>query len=213
MKKLTVYIDESGTLPDPKDKLVIVAAVGTLFPESIDAILRKTKKRYALKKSTGELKFYTAGDKTKKLFFETIVKHDFSLYILIVDKMGRKIPDTPDNYAAVCCLLINDVLTFSSNVKTLIFDRHFSRQTDLDRFNYALSKIVNRQISTFHVQSIKDKRVNIADMIAGATLAKETGKNNQFYKIFEKKVVSVKRVNWTEVKKRFMTQKNLPEPA
>lgn len=209
MKKITVYIDESGTLPDPKDKLVIVAAVGTSSPESIDAILRQTKKRYALKKSTGELKFYTAGDKTKKLFFESIIKYDFSLYILIVDKMGRKIPDTPDNYAAVCCLLINDILTFSSDVKTLIFDRHFSRQTDLDRFNYALNKIINRQISVLHVQSIKEKRVNIADMIAGATLAKETGKNIQFYKIFEKKVASVKRVNWTEVKKRYISQKKL----
>lgn len=209
MKKITVYIDESGTLPDPKDKLVIVAAVGTSSPESIDAILKQTKKKYALKKSTGELKFYTAGDKTKKLFFETIAKHDFSLYILIVDKMGRKIPDTPDNYAAVCCLLINDVLTFSSDVKTLIFDRHFSRQTDLDRFNYALNKIINRQMSVLHVQSIKEKRVNIADMIAGATLAKETDKNIQFYKIFEKKVVSVKRINWIEVKKRYITQKKL----
>lgn len=207
MKKITVYIDESGTLPDPKDKLVIVAAVGTSSPERIDSILKQTKKKHALKKPTGELKYYTAGDKTKRLFFEAIVKHDFSLYILIVDKIGRKIPDTPDNYAAVCCLLINDVLTFSSDVKTIIFDQHFSRQTDIGRFNYVLGKIINRQISLLHVQSIIDKQVNIADMIAGATLAKETGKDVQFYKIFENKVISVKRINWVEVKKIFITKK------
>jgi len=67
MKKVTIYIDESGTLPDPNDKLVVVAAVGTPSPERIDIILKQAKKKTSLKKSTGELKFYTAGDKTKKL--------------------------------------------------------------------------------------------------------------------------------------------------
>lgn len=214
MKGATViYIDESGTLPDPKDVVVVVAAVATSSPEKIDLILKKAKKKAVLKKTAGELKFYTAGDKTKKLFFEHLLKEDFSIYILAVDKMGRKIPDTPENYAALCCLLLNDVFYFSSGIKTLIFDRHFSRQTDLDGFNYTIGKIVNKQTAILHVQSIKEKRVNIADMIAGATLANETGKDNRFYKMFEKKIVSIKRVNWVEVKKRFITQKNLLEPV
>lgn len=213
MKKITIYIDESGTLPDPKDKLVVVAAVGTPSPERIDTIFKQAKKGASLKKLTGELKFYTAGDKTKKLFFEAVAKQDFAVYILIVDKMGRRIPDTPENYAALCCLILNDILTFSSDVKTLVFDRHFSRRTDLDRFNYSVGKIINKQISILHVQSVEEKRVNIADMIAGATLAKETGKDSRFYEMFERKVVSVKRVNWVEVKKRFIAQKNLPEPV
>ena len=32
---MTVFIDESGTLPDPKDRVVIVAAVGTATPRKI----------------------------------------------------------------------------------------------------------------------------------------------------------------------------------
>ena len=75
--------------------------------------------------------------------------------------MGRRIPDTPENYAALCCLLLDDVLAFSSDVKTLIFDQHFSRQEDINQFNYAIVKIINKQIYIRHVQSIKDKRVNI----------------------------------------------------
>jgi len=46
MTKPTVYIfiDESGTLPDPKDKVVIVAAVGTKLPEKLIKVSRSVRK-------------------------------------------------------------------------------------------------------------------------------------------------------------------------
>ena len=45
MKKITVYIDESGTFPDPHDKLIVIAAVGTFSVEKIDIMLKKIKKK------------------------------------------------------------------------------------------------------------------------------------------------------------------------
>ena len=50
MKKITVYIDESGTFPDPHDKLIVIAAVGTFSVEKIDIMLKKIKKKTAVKK-------------------------------------------------------------------------------------------------------------------------------------------------------------------
>ena len=44
--------------------------------------------------------------------------------------------------------------------------------------------------------------VNAADMVAGAVLAKETGKGDEFYKVMEKRVISYKKLNWVEAKKK-----------
>lgn len=46
MAKITVYIDESGTLPDPADTVVVVAAVGTESVVKIDEIFKRVKKRF-----------------------------------------------------------------------------------------------------------------------------------------------------------------------
>ncbi len=72
MKKITVFIDESGTLPDPKDKVVIVAAVGTDIPEKIDVIIKEIRKKGKFRKQTCELKFYTSGDRTRTSFLKRI---------------------------------------------------------------------------------------------------------------------------------------------
>ena len=45
MKKTTVYIDESGTLPDPQDKVIVITAVATDFPQQLDMILQSVRKR------------------------------------------------------------------------------------------------------------------------------------------------------------------------
>lgn len=209
MRKLTVYIDESGTLPDPKDKVVVVAAVGTESLEKIDLLFRQIRKRISFKRPGGEIKYYTASEKTKTTFFKLLVKENFTLYILCVEKMGRKIIDTPQNYAALCYSLLIDVLSFSPNIKELIFDRHFSNNIDIKTFNLIIKKLIGEDIIITHVDSIKDKRVNIADMIAGAVLANETGKATKFYKMFENKVTSSKRINWKEVKKSLLSTKKL----
>lgn len=206
-KRLTIFIDESGTLPDTKDKVIVVAAVGTSTPSVIDEIFKTLQKKRDIKKNTGELKFYTAGDKTKQLFFEKIAKEDFEIFILEVEKMGRKIPDTPEHFALLCWLLLNDVLSFFPDIKELIFDRHFSRDYDTEQFNKFLKQLLPQLPDIQHVDSKKVKRVNIADMIAGAVLAHETGKNDKYYKMLAGQIISEKRLNWVEAKRRFVNKK------
>lgn len=205
--KFTIFIDESGTLPDIKDKVIVIAAVGTSTPIIIDNIFKTLQKKGKLRKQTGELKFYTAGDKTKQLFFEKIVQEDFNIFILEVEKMGRKITDTPEHFAFLCWLLLNDVLSFYPDIKEIIFDRHFSRDYDIEQFNKFLRRLLPQLPDIQHVDSKKVKRVNIADMIAGAVLANETGKNKKYYKMFEKQIISEKRLNWVEAKRKFLNKK------
>lgn len=58
-----------------------------------------------------------------------------------------------------------------------------------------------------HVDSSKNIIVNSADMIAGCILAKETEKNVEYFKIIKNKVLSIREINWKELKKRFYQKK------
>jgi len=201
---ITIFVDESGTLPDPKDRVIIVAAVGTKAPSKIELIIKTVRKKGKFKKPTGELKFYTAGDKTKTAFFKEITKEEVSIFILTVEKMGRKIPDTPQHFAVLCWLLLTDVFSFYPQIKEIVFDRHFHRDKDIKKFNQLLQKLIKSLPDLKHVDSKKDKKVNIADMIAGAVLAKEVKKDDKFYKMFRKQIISEARINWPEAKRRLI---------
>jgi len=207
--EITVFIDESGTLPDPKDRVVIVAAVGTTAPAKIELIIKKVRENGKFKRKTGELKFYTTGERSKTIFFEKVTKENFDIFILIVEKMGRKIPDTPQHFAILCWLLLTDVFNFYPQVKKIIFDRHFHRNKDLERFNQFLKGFLGKLPKISHVDSQKEQRVNIADMVAGAVLAKETGKEKKFYQMFKKQIISETKINWPEAKRKLFKTKKL----
>lgn len=208
MEKVTTFIDESGTLPDPKDRVIVVAAVGTRFPERVGRIIKTVRKSGKFRKEVGEVKFYTAGDKSKTLFLGKVVKEDFDIFVLTVEKMGRKIPDTPKHFALLCWLLLDDVLNFYPNtIEKVIFDRHFQRKKDIEEFNRTLKDLVGPKTPPIeHVNSKDDKRVNVADMVAGAVLAKESGKGAQFYQILKKQIISETRINWPEAKRKLFAK-------
>ena len=209
MHKATVYIDESGTLPDPADTVVVVAAVGTVSQERIDRLFKRVKKKAALKTVSSEIKFYTAGEKTKLRFFALLAKEDVTICVLIVDKMGRKIPDTPEHYAALCMVLLEDVVRLTPMIREIRIDRHFSKETHTEAFNALVRTLVGRDMPIHHVDSMEDKLVNVADMVAGAVLAGETGRDTSFSEMIKRKITSAKRVRWRAVKERFLATKKL----
>jgi len=201
---VTIFIDESGTLPDSKDRVIIVAAVGVKTSSKIELIIKTARKKGKFKKPTGELKFYTAGERTKSAFFKQITKEQVNIFILTVEKMGRKIADTPQHFAVLCWLLLSDVFSFYPQIKKIVFDRHFHRDKDIKKFNQLLRSLIKTLPDLKHVDSKKDKKVNVADMIAGAVLAKETGREDKFYKMFKKQIISETRINWPEAKRRLI---------
>ncbi|MDZ4227747.1 MAG: DUF3800 domain-containing protein [Candidatus Levybacteria bacterium] len=198
---VTIFIDESGTLPDPKDKVVIVAAVGVKDVSALNLIFKSVKKRRLKKEKLFELKFYRAGDKTKKVFFDQLSKKELDIFILIIDKMGRAVTDSPENFAILCGLLISEI-THLMKFQKIIFDRHFQRRIDEKEFNKVLLQFLDKNLFLEHVDSKENILVNTADMIAGAVLAKETKKDAGFYEVIKSKVISEIRLNWPEVKRR-----------
>lgn len=207
VKKPVIFVDESGTLPDPKDSIVVVAAVGTNTPEKIVSIIKKLLKKGALRRKTGELKFCTAGEATKRLFFKSIAKESVHIFVLVVEKIGKKIPHTPEHFAILSWLLLSDVLHFYQEVKEIVFDRHFSTEAENEMFCKRVQELLDKKIQMRYVDSKKEKGVSSADMIAGATLVRESGKDVRFYKTLQKHIVSEKRLNWVEAKRMIFNKK------
>ena len=205
--KITIFIDESGTLPDPKDKVVIVAAVGTKLPDKlleIEKKIRKGLRQQKKKDNIAEIKFYHAGDKTKQKFLELLLKCEIDIFVLIIQKDQQRITDSPENFALLSYLLIEQVLFFypADRIEKIIFDKHFHQTKDLALFSRLLLKFLKRQIKIQHVDSLADSRVNSADMVAGSLLWKYTGKDDKFYKIICDKIISENVLHWKQAKRK-----------
>lgn len=204
--KTTIFIDESGTLPDTKDEVIVVAAVGANIPSQLSQLFRKARRRINKNEHLSEIKFYTAGDKTKEIFFRHLIKEDLEIFVLIVDKKGRKIPDTPKHFALLCWLLLSEVSNFYPEIKEIVFDRHFDQKQDLETFNNCLEGLLGCHIIFKHVNSQQAKEVNAADMVAGAILSHIRGRNSRFYELFKDKIVSEIKINWPQAKRKLLTK-------
>jgi len=114
-EKFTIFIDESGTLPDPKDKVVIVAAVGVDATEDLLDVNNKVRKKIKfLKRERGisEIKFYRAGERTKFFYLKKMAEKEIDIFALIVEKDKMKIADNPNNFAILTYFLIEECLLF-----------------------------------------------------------------------------------------------------
>jgi hypothetical protein len=208
--KYTIFIDESGTLPDPAGTVIVIAAVGTDIPEKLSRITVKVRNQITKKqKSLPEIKFYRSGEQTKRKFLRFLSREEISIFLLIIDKHHQAIPDNPTNFALLCWLLLQSCLSHfqPQNIKEIVFDRHFSSQQDLLEFNHILTALLEYSYPLRHVNSQAEPAVNAADMIAGACLWKTTGKDPQFFDILKSQVTSSIKLDWPEAKRKLFTTK------
>lgn len=205
--KVTIFIDESGTLPDSKDKIIVVAAVGTDLSNQLLNISRKIRKRLRRRKKKekiSEIKFYQAGERTKLDFLKELSRSPIDIFVLVVDKKGQKIPDTPLNFAVLSYILLEECIIFyGDQISRIVFDKHFHQDKNEKEFNRILLSLLKRKLLISHVDSLDDIKVNAADMVAGSALWAYTGKRKMFYELLSDKIISEKILNWKEVKNKF----------
>jgi len=207
-----ILIDESGTLPDPKDKFVVIAGVGVKRIKEAENLVSRTLKSLRRRKvKVRELKFYSAGERTKRQVLSGIVSAGFEIFIVAIDKKGRKISDTPSNFALLVNELINEIHLWRKERKfKIIIDRHFHRKTDERNFNSFLKSKVKQDLifEIQHVNSQENFIVNLADFVAGSVLARYNKNNFQFYDIVKESILIEKIVNWPELKRKSLENKN-----
>lgn len=212
-QKVSILIDESGTLPDPKDKVIIMAAVGVNAQDVLLSVLKKVRKSVQgnkREKSVSEIKFYKAGERTKAIYLKELSFVDVNIFALIVEKNNQSIKDTPDNFALLVYILLKECLVFYQDVKIeeVIFDKHFQQKEDLIKFNKILLELLGGSITLKHLSSADNPEVNSADMVAGSLLWKYTGKNEKFYNLIKDKIISEQLLNWKEAKAMIFANKN-----
>lgn len=218
--KISILIDESGTLPDPKDKVIIMAAVGVGAREVLLSVLKKVRKSIQSnkkEKSISEIKFYKAGEHTKAVYLKELSLTDVDIFALIVEKNDKSIEDTPENFALLAYILLKECLVFYQGIKIeeVIFDKHFQQKEDLLKFNETLLKLLKEPLVLKHLDSVDNPEINSADMVAGSLLWKYTGKNEKFYNLIKDKIISEQILNWKEAKAMIFVSKNKKphEPA
>lgn len=169
----------------------------------LEKILPKFRKKTPSKgsrkkeKRVREFKFHYVGGITRRRVLEEIISKDVKIYILVVNKMGRKIKDSPENYGKLVKSL-TFYLIRRENPKKILIDKHFGNKSDTEKLQVILDSISDK-VNFQQVDSVTDPRVDLADFIAGAVLRKFRAKDETFYNIFSSKITWEKTKKWNEL--------------
>lgn len=200
---MVIFIDESGTLPDIADKYIVLAALVASNPQGLEKILPKFRKKIPSKgsrkkeKRVREFKLHYVGDITRRRVLEEIISKNIKIYLLVVNKMGRKIKDTPENYGK----LIKNLTLYlikKENPKEILIDKHFGNKGDTEKLQSILDSISNK-VNFQQADSVADPRIDLADFVAGATLRKLRADDETFYNIILPKIIWEKIKDWNKL--------------
>lgn len=200
-------IDESGRLYDPKDRTLVLAVLATKTLLGVDRIIPKIRNKIPYKgkrrkERLAEIKFSLAGDRTRQIVLEAIAKQKVKIYLLVVDKRGRKIKDNPENYALLLAEALRRPLNEDPQLEHILIDRHFTYVTQREKFNSLLQKRLDRTIFIEHLDSQQNSVISLADFIAGAVRHACMRGDGRFKKIIDNLIVDEKLITWQQLKQK-----------
>lgn len=139
-----VFYYESGRLHDNQEKVIIMVGIYLTNYIQIENNIKIIKTRSKKDHKNGnivvnEIKFSSTGNKTRTKILQSIHNLDIKIYILIINKDGRTIKDTPYNYALLTTSLLHLIKT-PNNIKYIIVDKHFSNISQRDQYNFFYPK-------------------------------------------------------------------------
>lgn len=195
-------IDESGRLYDPNDRFLVFAAVIVNSLVNLDKIIPAVRKTLAKKKNLAEIKFSTTGEKTKVKVLGEIKRRRLKLFVLVIDKEGRKIHDIPENYSLLVSTLLKKILRKYSTVSHIIIDRHFTWVTQREKFNDLIQKELKKSLFIEHLDSQQNTIVSLPDFVAGATRIRHTKDEPKYAEIIAKQIEGRIVTTWRQLKRK-----------
>lgn len=118
-----------------------------------------------------------------------------------MDKEGREIRDTPENYAALVLPILAECAAQFANLDAILLDRHFSRRGDQDVMSRLLRAGLKQAIQIRHMDSLQDSRIDLADFVAGAVAFARTRGDTAYEDLIRDKIKAYKVVRWSEKEK------------
>lgn len=204
-------LDEAGSLTGYTD-LFSMAVVLASNPDALKNIIRRAssksgKRLGRRRKQPAELKWRNASQRIRATVLNDLAESDVELFVLVVRKEGRRIADTPANYAILVCELSQLCWGVYPNM-ALAIDRHFTAPAQ----RAAVDTFVHRQwpeagiLTITHVDSQRNTLVQLADFVAGSAYDWHK-RGDPVYRRLEVKVTAEVVESWRHIRRRWLTEK------
>lgn len=207
------FLDESPALSDSVLFFCVnIISTSDRTNKQLQKIIKKARKRIVKKKirSLSEIKFHDSEEKIRLYVLREIAKQDVKIIAIAVDKEGRKVNDTPQNYGAVVGIAIAEFLSFYPALN-ITLDKKFTKDEQVAEFLRVaqntvqlLSPLNTSVVFNPPVDSKSESLIQLADFVAGALQTKYNQRDGHYFEVIATKIVRVKVIKWTELKKRIV---------
>lgn len=202
------FLDESPNLTD-KSAFFSVAIILTTDQneknyQSIFKRIRKNELK-GKKKDIPELKFAHSTKRVRTKTLQAISKRSIKVSAFIIDKAGRAIPDTPENYGVVVGFAVSEALK-KYPVIVLTVDKKYTKPKDQEEVEKTtlrvVGKVSKKGVLQFkeHADSRNNSILQMADFIAGAISYKYNLKDDAYCKIIENLIEQEELASWIKIK-------------
>ena len=209
------FLDESPTLSDTSLFFCVdIISTNDKTNKRLQNIIRRARKRIVKKKlkSTKELKFHNSNERTRVFVLSEIAKENVVIIAIAIDKEGRRIKDTPQNYGIVVGSAIAETASLFP-LLNLTVDKKFTASEQEQQYIVEVQKTAQLLVPkrgslnlSFNppVDSKAESNVQLADFIAGALNMKYNNSDTHYVEIIKTKIKIEKTLLWTEIKKRIV---------
>jgi len=210
-------VDESGSLTAPTP-LFTLAAIVTPQLNSVRHLIRRTAMRSGKRlrrprKTASELKWRNASQRVRSQVLTSLAQVEMEIFTLTVLKTGRRIKDTPENYAILACELLSLCWDTYPDV-ALSLDRHFTSPAQVAAVNTFIHRHWPAQgvLSITHVDSQRSPLVQLADFVAGCVYDWHK-ENDPTFQLLEERLGATLVEDWRHIKARWINlEKQKTEP-
>lgn len=216
LKTLHIYQDESGSLSDVTNRVVIIALVTTLDPRSLRFIVKKVHKKFLAQKGKKykergykEFKYITTFQKERKEVLDILKNKEVEIFALSIRKENKKVPDSPTNFGLALSEILDPLFRHYQNKNfdfELVLDRHYTQKNQLKELEETIEKNLNINLKPIHADSRSNPFIALTDFIAGV-LREELDKNDTtLASIISKKIVYREEILWQDLKKKWLNK-------
>jgi hypothetical protein len=206
MQKLYCYVDESANLSD-ENQFFIVAIVSTQTPKDFERILKRARSDVLRKKKrqAPEIKFSRVVSRAASYVLAKLAEKDVTLYAWVIDKEGRRVQDTAENYGLVLAYVLQYGFTFG-NWNMVWIDEKYTKVRDKEKLRETLQALLGSDImetkQIMFERSEREPGLGIADFVAGAFHAAYNRNDTRFIELLRPKLAVEEKVLWRHIKQR-----------
>lgn len=188
-----------------------MAVVVTVQQEALHNIVRRAalrsgKRLKRRRKRASELKWSNASQRIRGAVLSHLAEADVEVFILTIRKEGRRITDTPLNYAILACELLQLCWSAYPNM-ALAVDKHFTSLAQRAVLDTFIHRHWPKQgvLTIAHVDSQRNPLVQLADFVAGGAYDWHK-QGDRTYRLLEGKIEAELVESWRHVKRRWLRE-------